>query len=123
MFKMQGQYDLLVHPRHVQERAFDREAPLQLLRRFDSDRWQLRTAEVRTDKGKFVNTAWEVEVDGSLWWVVIGFDKTMKTVIRTSRFKRGLGQRIVRGGPLFDFVEQVNRTLMEEEVGQANRPW
>ena len=118
-FKMQGRYELKVHPRHVQERAYDRQAPIEQLCQFDSERWMLRTAEVRVDKGKFVNTAWEVDVNGETWWVVIGFERTMKTVIRARQSKLGLGPTIVRTGPLFEFVALVNQKLMEEEVGSA----
>ena len=113
---MKGQYELNVHPRHVQRRAFDRSAPLGRLRQFDSEQWTINTAEVRADKEQCVNTAWEVDVSGVTWWVVTGFDRTMKTVIRAEPFKGGLGQQIVRGGPVFDYVEGVNRTLMGEAI-------
>jgi hypothetical protein len=73
------------------------------------------TAEVRTDKGKFVNTAWSVDIDGEEWWVVIGFEATMKTVIRASPGKLGLGDDIVRSGELYDFVARVNTQLMADE--------
>jgi len=83
------------------------------------DQWRLLTAEVRTDKGKFVNSAWSVDVDGQEWWVVIGFDATMKTVIRAARGKLALGADIVRCRELHDFVASVNRQLMLDEVGVA----
>ena len=64
---------------------------------------------------KFVNTAWSVDIDGEEWWVVIGFKATMKTVIRASPGKRGLGDDIVRSGELYDFVARVNTQLMADE--------
>lgn len=118
-FKMRDVRALKTHARHVEERAYERDAPLDQLQNFDPNRWRLMTAEVRTDKGKFVNTAWSVEIDGQEWWVVIGFDATMKTVIRAARGKLALGAEIVRSGELYDFVARVNRRLMLEDARSA----
>ena len=95
-FKMVGRYQLKAHPVHVRDRALERDAPMERMAAFDSEAWMLMTAEVRTDKGKFVSTSWAVDVDGTTWWVVVGFDQTMKTVIRAGQAKRGLGDGIVR---------------------------
>ena len=73
------------------------------------------TAEVRTDKGKFVSTAWSVIVNGRNWWVVIGWDGALKTVINADRPKLGLGTDIVLDGPLYEMVAKVNRELMDAE--------
>lgn len=116
-FKMQDLRVLKTHARHVQNRSYEREAPLERLQHVDPNRWRLMTAEVRTDKGKFVNTAWSVEVDGHEWWVVIGFDATVKTVIRAARGKLALGNDIVRAGDLYEFVARVNAQLMLDDVG------
>ena len=102
--------------------GYERDAPLDTLQNFDPDRWCLMTAEVRTDKGKFVNSAWSVNVDGQDWWVVIGFNQTMKTVIRTARRKLALGADIVRSGELYDFVASVNRQLMLDDGPVALEP-
>jgi hypothetical protein len=48
-FKMQDVRVLKVHARHVQDRSYERDAPLDRLQNFDPDRWRLMTAEVRTD--------------------------------------------------------------------------
>ncbi|OFV95853.1 MAG: hypothetical protein A3H28_08955 [Acidobacteria bacterium RIFCSPLOWO2_02_FULL_61_28] len=114
-FKMQDVRVLKTHARHVQDRGYERDAPFDKLQDFDPDRWRLMTVEVRTDKGKFVNSAWSVDVDGQEWWVVIGFDSTMKTVIRAARGKLALGADIVRSGELYDFVASVNRQLMFDD--------
>jgi hypothetical protein len=116
-FKMQDVRLLKTHARHVQDRSYERDAPLDRLQNFDPSRWRLMTAEVRTDKGKFVNTAWSVEVDGQEWWVVIGFDATMKTVIRAARGKLALGPDVIRTGELYDFVASVNAQLMADDLG------
>lgn len=116
-FKMRDVRALKTHAGHVQARAYERDAPLDRLRDFDPERWRLVTAEVRTDKGKFVNSAWAVDVDGQEWWVVIGFDSTVKTVIRAALGKLALGADIVRSGELYDFVATVNGQLMREDLG------
>lgn len=118
-FKMRDVRLLKTHARHVQDRSYERGAPLEQLQNFDPDRWRLMTAEVRTDKGKFVNTAWSTEVDGQEWWIVIGFNATMKTVIRAAQGKRALGADVVRSGELYDFVATVNRQLMLEDAGSS----
>lgn len=74
------------------------------------------TAEERTDKSKFVNTAWGVDVGGQEWWVVIGFESTMKTVIRASSGKLALGAEIVRSGELYECLGRVNRALTLEDA-------
>ena len=114
-FKMLDVRVLKTHARHVQDRAYERDAPLDTLQNFEPDRWRLMTAEVRTDKGKFVNSTWSVDVDSQEWWVVIGFGATMKTVIRAARRKLALGADIVRSGELYDFVASVNRQLMLDD--------
>jgi hypothetical protein len=64
-----------------------------------------------------VSTAWSVDVDGQEWWVVIGFDATVKTVIRAARGKLALGNEIVRSGDLYEFVASVNAQLMLDDAG------
>ena len=118
-FKMRDVRALKTHARHVEERGYERDAPLDQLQNFDPNYWRLMTAEVRTDKGKFVNTAWSVDINGQEWWVVIGFDATMKTVIRAARGKQALGAEIVRSGDLYEFVASVNRQLMFEDGGSG----
>jgi len=97
---------LRIDPDHVQKRANERSAPLDRLKQFDPDEWELKTAEVRIDKGLFVNTAWVCHGDQNDWWVVIGYEDTVVTVIETE--KDGLGPEIVTEGELYDFVDEVN---------------
>jgi hypothetical protein len=77
-FIMWGRCELLVHAGHLLERAYDCDAPLELIR---SGEWELMTAEVRADTGKFVNSAWRRTIGGVCWWVVIGLHDTLETVI------------------------------------------
>jgi hypothetical protein len=120
-FKMRGRRTLRVHAPHLACRAAERDAPLVALAAFDSDEWELVRVEVREDTGRFVNSAWTREIDGRRWWVVIGLEDTIETVIDTD--KRGLGESVVTGGELYERVERVNRGLMLADAArQASAP-
>jgi hypothetical protein len=93
---MRGKRTLKLHAAHLVVRAGERDAPLDVIAAFDSEEWTLVTVEVRTDTGKFVNSAWAREIDGRRWWVVIGFQDTVETVIGTD--KRGFGEATVTAG-------------------------
>jgi len=104
--------------KHFNRRAAERDvssAVLDELTHFDSSRWVLRMAEVRTDRGKFVNSTWEIICDGEAYWVSIGVGNYIKTVYRCGPTS-GLG-KCVRYGELYEFVEKVNRELMDAEPG------
>jgi hypothetical protein len=107
--------DLQVHADHFQKRAAERDVPVEAIRSFDptQSHWELKTAEVRTDSGKFVSTGWQVRADGETWWVVIGLKDTIITVYRSD--KQGLGDNIVRDGMLYAYVRSVNRGLIQSE--------
>jgi hypothetical protein len=98
-------------------RAAERDAPLALIAEFDSAEWELITAEVRTDTGRFVNSAWVREFNGRRWWVVVGLHDTIETVIETCKF--GLGDSVVTTGELYDRVDRVNRELMASETSDT----
>lgn len=112
-FKIKGSRTLKLHATHLQQRAHERRAPLEVLQQFDSERWQLRNVEVRTDTAKFVSSTWTVELEGQEWWVVIGFNDTVQTVFAGRRTE--LGTKTVTEGPLFERVSEVNRKLMDAE--------
>ena len=114
-FVMSGRKELRLHARHFQERADERDAPLDRIKSFDSSEWKLETAEVRTDTGKFINSTWSLIVRGSCWRVVIGLHDTVETIIRADKAKSGFGDSIVRSGEVYDFVAKVNRELMQAE--------
>jgi len=84
---------------------------------FDANTWELKTAEVRTDRGKFVNSTWEKIVDGHHYQVTIGMGNYVKTIV--DRTTSGM-DKCVRTGELYDFVELVNAQLMAEERGEEN---
>jgi len=105
--------ELKLHADHFQQRADERDAPIEKMMPFRPEEWQLRTAEVRTDTGKFVSTAWYREIGGQRWWIVIGLHDTVVTVFPSD--KQGLGDEIVRSGMLYAFVQSVNRKLLQEK--------
>lgn len=115
-YKMQNVTKLYLEGAHFTKRVQEREIPRNVmdeLLQFDIDTWSLKTAEVREDRGKFVNSTWEKVIDGVPYWVTIGMGNYIKTiVIRTSS---GM-DKCVRNGEFYDFVEQVNRGLMDEDT-------
>ena len=118
-FVMRAKKNLKVHAEHLLERTAARDAPLELLRTFDPDKWELMTVEVRTDTGKFVNSAWRVRAGDRLWWIVVGLHDAIETVIEVDEWKRGRGKAVVTGGDLYEFVAQVNHGLMLRDTGQS----
>lgn len=120
---------LRLHGQHVGQRISDHGAPKDAFARFEPGTWTLWTVEARTDTGRFVSTAWGVEVDGRSWRVVIGFGDTVRTAYPASRSKRGLGEGIVTGGKVWELVDAVNRRLVlahrsaeAVETGAGARP-
>jgi hypothetical protein len=103
---------LNVHADHFHDRAFERNAPADALRKFDPATWRLVTVDVRTDTGKFVSTAWEVEVNGENWWVTIGLGDTITTVFRVNN-KSGQGSAQLPDSFIYRFVEKVNKNLLQ----------
>jgi hypothetical protein len=113
---MDAPVQLKTHAGHVRARQDDRDAPLDELRDFDPATWELVSAEVRTDTGKWVKATWRVEAAGRPWWVVIGMGDTIVTVIDVADHRTGLGHTIVRGGELYDLVDEVNTSLVHRHV-------
>jgi hypothetical protein len=112
--KMAGRRALRLHAAHFAERSAERSAPRDQLAAFDSDVWELMTAEVRTDTAKFVNSGWRLRIDGHIWWVVIGLHDTIETAYPGT--KQGDGPDIVTTGPMFDRVRAVNAQLLRQET-------
>ena len=68
--------------------------------------------EARRDTGRFVSTTWRRHIGGREWWVVIGFHDTVRTFYAAKPGKRGRGEAITRGGPVWDYVAAVNAELV-----------
>lgn len=114
-FKMSGVQKLYLEGSHYRKRVSERSIPQEILNElliFDSKTWDLQTAEVRIDRGRFVNSTWEKVVDGHRYQVTIGMGNYVKTIVEKTT--SGM-DKCVRSGELYDFVERVNTELMDAE--------
>ena len=114
-YKMRDVRKLYLNGTHFEERMTNRNIPENVVRKlehFDINEWDLVTASVRSDRGKFVDSTWEVCVDDLRYWVTIGMGNYVRTIV----VKDFSGvEKCVRGGDFYEFVERVNRELMDAE--------
>ena len=115
MFKMKDVHTLHMDGPHFKERMKQRNIPdaiYEKLNNFDIAEWTLKTVEVRKDRGKFYNSTCEYVYDNKKYWVSIGLGDVVETIV----VKDSSGvDKCIRSGELFDFVERVNKELMEAE--------
>lgn len=115
-FKMKDVTTLYMDGVHFQTRASERNIPDDIMARllqFDINEWRVVTASVREDRGKFVDSTWEIVIDGVRYWVTIGMGTFIKTIV----IKETSGvENCIRSGEYYDFVEQVNRKLMNGDL-------
>lgn len=115
-FKMTGINEVKMHGSHFSARCIERNIPdpvMEKIKHFSCNEWVLKTCEVRMDTGKFVNSTWELTVDGAAYWLTIGFGNVAETIIRKdSSGKTG----ITESGEFYEFVEKVNVSLMAQEL-------
>lgn len=114
--KMSAVNHLDLHGDHYRRRKIERNVPscvLDKIENFSAAEWELVMCEVRTDKGKFVNSTWELNFDGHAYRITIGFNNTVMTVVQKKI--SGLGE-FVTGGALYDFVEQINSELIKNSA-------
>lgn len=120
-FKMKNVYRLYIDGKHYNKRKSERNIPEEVIEkilRFDSVEWALKTAEVRPDRGKFMNSTWEVVCDGKPYWVTIGIGNYIITIVQ--RNSSGMDS-CIRNGDFYDFVESVNRKLMDEDLAAVGK--
>lgn len=119
-YKMKDVHTLHMNGPHFNARLSDRNIPEEVkehIINFNTDEWHLVTAEVRREKGKFYNSTWEYCCDGCAYWVTIGLGECVMTIVR----KESSGvEKCIRDGEYYDFVEEVNRKLMDEDMKQKN---
>ena len=113
-YKMSSVHHLALHGNHYNERMVERDIPklvLDKINKFDIKEWLLVGCEVRTDKGKFINSTWEMVYEGQRYWIVIGFNNLVMTVIK----KNSAGNEgAITCGDLYEYVRSVNEKLMAE---------
>ena len=114
-FKMRDVRALHTHGRHFNARLSERNIPDSIMKKielFSSSEWTLKTCEVRTDTGKFVNSTWEIVLNNIQYWLTIGFGDTVETIV----IKESTGKKdIIMSGDLYEFVKKVNSDLMAQE--------
>lgn len=116
LFKMKDEHKLYLEGTHFKQRLGERDIPediIQALCDFDAKTWTLCTAEVRADRGKFVNSTWERILNGHRYQVTIGMGNYIKTIV--DRTTSGV-EKCIRAGELYDMVAEVNAELMKAEI-------
>lgn len=119
-FKMKDVDGLKLYTNHFHKRCKERYIAYEILKEienFSIEKWELVTVEVRDDKGKFINSTWEKVIGGERYWVTIGFGSAVQTVVKKDSY--GI-DKIIKNGPLYDFVKQVNTDLMLQDRGYNN---
>lgn len=114
-FKMKNVSRLYMDGAHLQTRIKERnisEDILKQLKEFNINEWKLVTASVDRDSGKFVDSTWEILIDNTRYWITIGMGTYVKTIV----IKETSGiDKCVQSGEYYDFVDEVNKKLMEKE--------
>ena len=83
-FKIKDETTLYMDGVHFQTRASERNIPDDIMARlfqFDINEWRVVTASVREDRGKFIDSTWEIVIDGVRYWVTIGMGTFIKTIV------------------------------------------
>ena len=114
-YKMKNLDKLYLKGTHFMDRVSSRNIPNTVIRKienFDISEWSLVTASVRSDRGKFVDSTWEICIDNVHYWLTIGIGNYVRTIVIKDR--SGI-EKCVRDGAFYDFVEMVNKNLMENE--------
>lgn len=100
---------------HCINRCVERKIPRQIIedmKVFNIKDWKLVTCEIRNDKGKFINSTWEKIINENRYWITIGFNSVVQTVV----IKDGKGiDKVIRSGEIYNFVDEVNKELMLQE--------
>lgn len=114
-YKMQDVHELYMGGAHYNEQTSARDIPEDVIahiRDFKTEEWKLVTAEVRADRGKFYNSTWEYAYNNERYWMTIGIGNYVVTIVRKD--SSGV-DKCIREGEFYDYVEKVNRKLMEAE--------
>ena len=115
-YKMKNVHRLYMDGKHFNKRISERDIPDDVIERllnFNIDEWTLKTAEVRPDRGKFMNSTWEVYCNGKPYWVTIGIGNYIITIVQRNSSGVDL---CVRCGEYYNFVEEVNWKLMDDDL-------
>ena len=124
-FKMDTVRRVDLETMKVRERALQRKIPdevVEMAEEFDAYEWELISCEVRTDTGRFVSSTWRVEAgegdenfqgDTAAYLLTIGKENVAED-LRLEKKSDGVSREtFIADGTLYDFVEVVNRALMD----------
>ena len=117
-YKMKDVHELYLGGPHFNAKKSERNVPQEVLdhiNHFDTSEWKLVTAEVRPDRGKFYNSTWEYQYDGIAYWLTIGIGQCVVTIVKKD--SSGI-EKCITAGELYDYVEKVNRELMDNDLEQ-----
>ena len=125
---MSGVSDVRVDGKHFQARVKERKIPQKVIDKiisFNTNEWDLITAEVRVDKGKFVASSWGCQYNGRYYVVVIGLGNFAETIyevmdVNSKLLPKRLKCCIERRSEFYDFVEEVNRDLINDVPPRYN---
>ncbi len=118
-YKMRDVHVLGINGEHFKERLKYRRIPQEIMDHivsFDINEWRLVSAEVRKDKGKFYNSTWEYSYLGKRYWITVGLNNTVMTIVEKT--SSGLVNTL-KEGELYDYVDMVNRQLMENDLNRT----
>ena len=83
---------------------------------FDRSKLNLIMAETRNDSGKFISSTWSIQTTDGTYWVEIGFNNSIKSIIKPTRKQN---PEVIKSGNMFNFVSEVNDKLMKREIKKA----
>ena len=114
-YKMDSVCSLNLSAKHFVERCKERVVPAEIIQKmqnFNTHEWKLVVSEVRVDTGKFVNSTWEYALENEKYWLTIGFGNVAETIVKKESDGKN---KVVVSGPVYDYVDAVNKKLMENE--------
>jgi len=82
---MKDVHILYLDGEHFNDRLSEKNVPavaFDHIKEFNANEWTLKTAEVRTDKGKFVNSSWEFTYDNERYWITVGVGNYITTIVK-----------------------------------------
>ena len=115
---MAPQRKIYIEGKHFKRRVRERNIPesiLDRLRNFNSSEWKLIAASVGEERGKFVNSLWEIEEDGIAYRVSIGTFNYATTIYIVDDREH---EHPDPDSEFYKFVESVNRKLMDESLAK-----
>ena len=124
---MDAKTNIKVDRPHFVCRVRERRIPAQVVRlvnNFEARRWEVISAEVRADTGKFISSTWGRIYAKRYYVVTIGIGDIAETIYESEPPSIWSPRRRMRAPvkgknparQIYDFVEKINRNLMESDT-------